>query len=92
MSILLSNASTTGSAVIWPGGIGMFAVAGTFGGATVALQFRAPDSSSWINAGSETTMDTNGGALFTMAPGQIRASVTGGAPSGLYASANKVRE
>lgn len=91
MPTLLSNASATGSATQWPGGTGVFAAAGTFGGATVSLQFLGPDGSTWIDAGSDTTLTTAGGGGFFLDSGQIRAAVSGGSPSGLYASANQVR-
>jgi hypothetical protein len=86
---LLSNASATGSRVIWPGGPGVFKVVGTFGGATVSLEFLGPDGSTWVAMGADTTLTAAGGAQFTNDPGPIRASVTGGTPSGLYATANQ---
>lgn len=84
---LLSNASATGTAKQWPGGRGTFSVAGTFGGATVSLELLGPDGSTWIAAGTDTTKTAAGAGNFDLPPGQIRASVTGGAPSGLYATA-----
>lgn len=86
---LLSNASATGAAVQWPGGQGTFAVVGTFGGATVALQFLGPDGSTYINAGTNTTLTAAGAGNFILPPVLIRATVTGGTPSALYASATK---
>lgn len=86
---LLSNASATGSSTQWPGGPGIFTVAGTFGGATVTLQFMGPDSTTWIAMGTDTTLTAAGGALFTFCPGRIRAAVSGGAPSGLFAQAEQ---
>lgn len=91
MPTLLSNASATGSAVQWGGGSGMFSCVGTFGGATVTLQFMGPDGATWVAMGPDTTLAADGGGLFTCAPGQIRAAVSGGAPSGLYANAEQVR-
>jgi len=90
--MLLSNASATGSAAQWGGGTGMFACVGTFGGATVTLQFLGPDESTWVAMGADTTLTAAGGALFTCAPGRIRAAVSGGAPSALYANAEQVRQ
>lgn len=86
---LLSNASATGARVIWSGGPGIFKAAGTFGGATVSLEYLAPDSTTWVAMGADTTLTAAGGGQFTSDPGPIRASVTGGAPSGLYATANQ---
>lgn len=87
---LLSNASATSSAQAWRGGRGVFAAAGTFGGATVSLQFLGPDNATWIDAGANTTLTAAGAGLFELPPTQIRAAVTGGAPSGLYANASRV--
>lgn len=84
---LLSNASATGSAIIWPGGRGMFTAAGTFGGTTVKLQFLGPDGSTWIDAGTYTTLTASGGGIFDLPQGQVRANITGGTPSGIYAIA-----
>lgn len=88
---LLDNANSTGSPHSWPGGAGVFAVAGTFGGTTVKLQQLGPDGATWL--------DVSGGAVDFTAPGQggfvlpagpMRASVSGGTPSGLVAVAVQV--
>lgn len=91
MPQLLSNASATGSAAQWDGGLGVFAIAGTFGGATVSLQFLGPDGSTWIDVGSDTTFTSAGGSVFVLPPARIRASVSGGSPSGLYGQAESAR-
>ena len=84
---LLSNASATGSAVAWPGGSGSFMCAGTFGGATVTLQFLGPDGTTYLAMGTDTTLTANGGGNFFIAPCTLRCLVAGGPPSGLYAVA-----
>lgn len=84
---LLSNASATGSSQIWYGGRGTFVAAGTFSGATVKLQLLGPDGSTWIDAGEFTTLTAAGAGNFDLPQGQIRAAVTGGPPSGMYAVA-----
>ena len=84
---LLSNATATGSSVTWPGGRGSFVVAGTFGGATVSLQLLGPNGTTWITAGTYTTLTAEGIGNFDLPQGRIRAAVTGGPPSGLYAIA-----
>lgn len=91
MPMLLENASATGSAVGWSGGAGVFSVVGTFGGAEVSLQFLGPDGSTWVAMGDETTKTSAGGGYFVFPPGQIRAAITGGPPSGMYASVDQVR-
>lgn len=87
---LLVNASATGATVQWQGGRGVFTAAGTFGGATVSLEFLGPDTATWIAMGTDTTLTAAGGGLFDFPQGQIRASVTGGTPSGIYAHAARV--
>ena len=86
---LLSNASATGAAVEWPGGRGVFSVpSGTFGGATMKLQFRQ-DRTNWIDvdqSGSTfVTLTAAGAGLFELPSCFIRANVSGGSPSGLNA-------
>ncbi len=84
---LLSNAAATGAAMTWRGGEGSFMVAGSFGGASVSLQILGPDKTSWIDAGAATILTANGVGNFRLPPGQIRAAVSGGTPSALYAKA-----
>lgn len=91
MPQLLSNASATGSYVQWDGGIGVFSAAGTFSGATVTLQFLGPDGSTALTVGTDTTLTAAGGGGFVLPPCKIRAEISGGSPSGMYAQADKVR-
>lgn len=90
MPQLLSNASATGSAVMWGGGVGVFTCSGTFSGATVTLQYLSPDGSTYVAMGADTTLTANGGGGFAYPPGKIRAYVSGGPPSGLYAQAERL--
>lgn len=83
---LLNNESATGAVGTWPGGRGLFSADGTFGGATVKLQFLGP-AGNWLDAGTYTTLTAAGGGNFDLPQGQIRAAVSGGTPSGLYAYA-----
>ncbi len=87
---LLNNASATGSTMEWPGGEGEFAVAGTFGGATVKLQVLGPDGVTWIDAGTNTTFTASNAGIFKAAHCFIRAAIVGGSPSGIYAIAQRV--
>lgn len=91
MPQLLSNASATGSSAQWDGGTGVFTAAGTFSGATVKLQYLNADGATWSDMGTDTTLTAAGGAQFVFPPGRIRAAVSGGPPSGMYAQAEKVR-
>lgn len=87
---LLSNDSATAGSSRWPGGTGVFSACGTFGGATVKLQYLGPDGVTWIDMGTDTTLTAAGGGLFVSPSVDIRAAVSGGAPSGLHASAEQV--
>jgi hypothetical protein len=86
---LLNNATATGSKLYWPGGRGVFMASGTFSGSTVKLQFQAPDGT-LVDVGSFTTLTAAGGGVFDLPPGLIIATVTGGPPSGMYATAARV--
>ncbi|MDE2097310.1 MAG: hypothetical protein KGL39_08715 [Patescibacteria group bacterium] len=88
--VLLSNGNASGTLKSWPGGMGVFTVAGTFGGATVKLQFQGPDGTTLIDAGTATTLTAVGAGVFYLPPGQIVATVVGGTPSGLYVTASRV--
>lgn len=87
---LLSNASATGSAASWAGGEGAFVVVGTLSGATVTLQTLGPDGSTWVAVGDDAALDAAGACGFSLPPCQIRAAVSGGSPSGLYARAASI--
>lgn len=94
-----SYPSTAG--ILWQGGRGVCAVAGTFGGTTATLEYLGPDGSSWIAVavtdpadGSQTAvaLTASGGIAFQLPPGPIRLTLTGGTPSALYATAARIPE
>jgi hypothetical protein len=88
---LLDNANSTGNPRNWPGGAGVFAVAGTFGGTTVKLQQLGPDGVTWLDiSGGAVDFTAPGQGGFVLPAGPMRASVSGGAPSGLVAVAVQV--
>jgi hypothetical protein len=87
--VLISNGSTTGSAVSWAGGFCAFSVEGTFGGTTAALEAQTANGT-WIAVGTETTKTANGWGGAFLPPCNIRCSLTGGAPSAIYAYANQM--
>lgn len=98
---LLSNASATGAAAAWPGGRGVMNIVGTFGGTSATLQHLGPDNSTWLDVktmdpatGTQATVSltANGSIGFILPPTQIRAVLTGGAPSAMYAAAARVPE
>ena len=88
---LLATASATGPQVMWPGGAGVFAVVGTWNGATVTLQFMGPDGTTLVTAGTATTLTANGAGVFYLPRGLIQATITGaGGSTSLTATAKPV--
>lgn len=74
----------------WQGGTGVFAVAATFAGGTIKLQWQLPDGVTWVDAGVNTTFTAAGGGIFTLHKCPIRCFITGGPPTGVYAYAYRV--
>jgi len=90
MAILLSNASATGAVVEVAPGRYCFAVDGTFGGATVTLSILSPDGSSYISAGSDAALTAEGAVAVELPATSVKAVVSGGSPSALYASLERI--
>jgi hypothetical protein len=95
MDALLTNASATGASATWPGGEGLFALAGTVSGATVTLQVLGPDGTTYLSAvkkdGTTAAALTAVGCLVVeLPPGRVRALVASGTPSGLYATLTRI--
>lgn len=95
---LISNGSATGSWQYWPGGKGQLAVVGTFGGASVTLEMQGPDPAGTAieielldstGAFVSVPVTSAGAYVFELPDCNIRAVVTGGTPSGLYAQAKR---
>lgn len=91
MPTLLNNMAVTGSPVMWPGGRGVFSLAGTVSGATITLQYLGPDGATWLTVAAATTLTAVGLGVFDLPCGQIRALVASGTPSGLFAAAEPVK-
>lgn len=85
-----TGGAATGPLVDCPGGVMLFAVAGTFGGATITLSILGPDGATMIPAGTATTLTAAGAAIAWLPPCQVQAIVTGGPPSGIFASIARV--
>lgn len=83
---LLTNASASGSAV-GPinGGSYEWCTTGTFGGASLQLQALGPDGTTYINVGSAVTSAGCTGVVLGR-NAQVKVTVTGGTPSGLFSS------
>jgi hypothetical protein len=82
--VLASNASATGDWVAWPGGRGEFRVEGTFGGGTVKLECKGPNGTAQ-DVGTDTTLSADGGGIFELGAGEIRANIA--TATGVYAMA-----
>lgn len=88
---LLDNTSETGTAVEWAGGDGRVELRGTVGGATITLQVRDADGSTYHTVGTDTTFTATGTGGFKLEAGaMIRLLVAGGTPSALYATAIRI--
>lgn len=90
MTQLLSNASATGDAVNVAPGRYCYAVDGTFSGATVTLAMLGPDGSSYISVGADAALTAEGAVLVELPDCTVRAQISGGPPSGIYASLERV--
>lgn len=85
--VLLNNGTGTGEAQLWPGGKGVFACKGAVYGA-VDLQFLLPDGINWVTP-TGGSLVADGGIVFELAPGKIRANATATA---VYATATRIPE
>ena len=82
----LVNASASSSDKLWHGGPGVLKVAGTFGGTSLALEGLAPDGATYLTIG--TPLTSSGSLSFSWPAGVMRVTLTGGSPTGMYASAD----
>jgi len=72
-----SNPGTDSTTAIdWNGGTGMFAVQGTFAGATLTLQHKL--GAVWQDVGADATLTASGATLFTTSSTQLQVTETGG--------------
>lgn len=87
---LLNNASATGEAIEVGGGTFIVCAVGTFGGATLQLQLRGPDDSTYVNI-TDAALTVAGAYVVDLPRGAtIKMLVSGGAPSALYANISKI--
>lgn len=85
---LASNASATGDWFMWPGGRGEFRVeSDSWGGGTVKLECKGPNGTAQ-DVGTETELTADGGAIFELGAGEIRANID--TATGVYAMALRV--
>ena len=90
VATLLSNASATGPGCKVAGGTYIWSAVGTFSGATLTLEFLGPDNTTYV-AISGVSLTANGSAEIDATIGAIiRCVVTGGSPSGLYSTLERI--
>lgn len=88
---LLVNTAVTGDPVEWPGGPGRVSVSGTVNGAVITLKVLGADGATYDTVSAETTFSATGTAGFYLESGAtIIMGVSGGSPSGLYATAYRM--
>lgn len=58
----------------WNGSTGMFAVIGTFNGATIKLQHKLADT--WVDIGPDVTYSAAGQQLFATSASELRVSLS----------------
>lgn len=78
---VLDTADVGGPSFVWPRGRGHIAATGTWGEASIKLQYSF-DLSTWIDATDDTgevkVLEANGGFNFELPDCYVRAYVTGG--------------
>lgn len=72
---MLYNSRISSLQEVWPGGIGVFSAWGTFGGATVSLQYTVPDGT-LLTAGVNTTLTATGNGSFYLPRCNLQATIT----------------
>lgn len=88
---LLSNATTSGSAVTVDGGkYTVDAVCATWNGASVQLQYLSADQSTYVNV-SGATLNANGSFEVNVGAGTLmKMTITGTPSAGVYAAMKRV--
>lgn len=87
--LVAAGGAVTSPTQYFRGGVAFWAVAGTFGSATVVLQILAPDNATWLPVtGSSVT--AAGYATFNLPPCTVRAVTSGGTASSISATLTRV--
>lgn len=90
---LLENASATGSEfTIDQGGRFLFLALGTFGGATVKLQIKGPDDSTFVDVPDSSLTAAGSKTVYLPDNAVVKAAIASGPPSGIYASLRRCPE
>lgn len=67
-----------------------YAVDRTFSGATITLSMLGPDGSSYISVGSDAALTAEGAVLVELPDAVMKAIVSGGPPSAIYATLRRI--
>lgn len=88
---LISNGTaSTATGIPVPPGRYAYSVDGTFSDATVTLSILGPDDSSYISVGSDAALTAEGAVLVELPKCTVKAIVTSGPPSGIYARLDRI--
>lgn len=91
---LLSNATATGTEkIVQIGGRYVLTAVGTFSGATLQIQMLGPDNTTFIDlANGAFTAAPVGVAMDLPQGAHVRATLTGGSPTGMYAALARAQQ
>lgn len=87
---LMSNLAVSGQPVTVKAGTYIFAVDGTFNGATIKLQLKSP-AGNLQDIGNEATLTAAGQCVVDLPDGTVQATVSGGPPAAMFATLSPVR-
>lgn len=90
ISLLSNVAVSTPNWIAVRRGRYVFAAHGTFSGATCKLTFLGPDGTNAIDAGTDATLTAAGACLVELPDCVVKAAISGGPPSAMYASLSPV--
>lgn len=90
---LLSNVAAAGNGpnvVVGPGGTFVYMICGTFTGTSSKMQILGPDGSTFIDVAGSTLSAAGFVTVSIPAGSTVRAVLTGGTPTAMYASLSQV--
>lgn len=92
VQLVVPGALTASSLVAWGGGLTAFtAIAGSWNGATATLQQQGPDGATLVTvSATQAVFTANGTGAVYLPAGQYTVTVTGGTPTGLYATLDRI--
>lgn len=89
---LLSSQTIDGDSAVmyWPGGLGNFSAAGTFGSGTVTLKFSKDQGVTWLDVGAYTSLSAAGSGNFQLPACQLKATLSGSTEASVSAEVNAI--